>query len=662
MSHPNDDQISMRDWREDFTIEEAHVSNSNSTTDVQSDRRTNPRLLIKTIVDDSPKDLLPIIDYALEPLLPLRDACLPLSSIVSELESYVELALDKSRQPNDDLTQDELAAIYLYTVEWRSGQISLYTILNKALRNTSDRDELRPWYKYLKLFLTALAKLPFVPAQVVWRGVKRNISADFAPGSQIIWWSFSSCTTSLKVLESNLYLGGTGERTLFSIETINGKSIESYSAFNTEDEVLLLPGTYMEVQSQLNPAPDLYIIHLKQKIPQKILLAPPFNGADLYPKMELARPWYKTKICKFSTGIFMLICIAVVILGAVLVCKSRPFKITADILWSFDCSSVTDDIRGVYNGTTFNNITYVNPDFSGQGKALNLDSNYKQYVDIIPGNGTTRIGSPISSNTTYFLYAQTMLDQVSISYHLKNASELLREASLLFHYQFKNSSNIHDDSGPNAIQAHSQNVYYSQDGLYFNTTTSFFKTSEFTIIQLNGYTYSIAFWIQISDIDLLMDTQSILLFELKAKTSLGALEYSCFSYFYWQYNVFHYKLLRSQLGLTISTSNDTTHFEMNKWFHITVIDSPTNGIFIYVNGQLSGFDNTTSTISITYRLDMTLGTPIIDQSHPNNWPCFDSLIRAQWKGTMHDIRFYARQFDQSEILDIIKNQKMTSQK
>ncbi|CAF4555909.1 unnamed protein product [Rotaria sp. Silwood1] len=724
MSHPNDDQIFMRDWREDFTIEEAHVSNSNSTTDVQSDRRTNPRLLIKTIVDDSPKDLLPIIDYALEPLLPLRDACLPLSSIVSELESYVELALDKSRQPNDDLTQDELAAIYLYTVEWRNGQISLYTILNKALRNTSDRDELRPWYKYLKLFLTALAKLPFVPAQVVWRGVKRNISADFAPGSQIIWWSFSSCTTSLKVLESNLYLGGTGERTLFSIETINGKSIESYSAFNTEDEVLLLPGTYMEVQSQLNPAPDLYIIHLKQKIPQKILLAPPFNGADLYPKMELARPWYKTKICKFSTGIFMLICIAVVILGAVLVCKSRPFKITADILWSFDCSSVTDDIRGVYNGTTFNNITYVNPDFSGQGKALNLDSNYKQYVDIIPspqfskrtsftismwmgyvylwgntvlfnncdmnlypyacltmgisdrnvfmslvqkaqsffGNGTTRIGSPISSNTTYFLYAQTMLDQVSISYHLKNASELLREASLLFHYQFKNSSNIHDDSGPNAIQAHSQNVYYSQDGLYFNTTTSFFKTSEFTIIQLNGYTYSIAFWIQISDIDLLMDTQSILLFELKAKTSLGALEYSCFSYFYWQYNVFHYKLLRSQLGLTISTSNDTTHFEMNKWFHITVIDSPTNGIFIYVNGQLSGFDNTTSTISITYRLDMTLGTPIIDQSHPNNWPCFDSLIRAQWKGTMHDIRFYARQFDQSEILDIIKNQKMTSQK
>ncbi|CAF2516001.1 unnamed protein product [Rotaria sp. Silwood2] len=279
MRHPDGDQIAMLDWSHDFTIEEeGHISSSNSTINVQFNRRKNPRLLTKTIVDDSQKHLLPIIDYVLEPLLPLRDACLPLSSIVSDVASYIETALEKCRQPKDGLTQDELAAIYLYTMEWNNEKSSLYSILNKILRNTSDREQLRPWYLYLKLFLTALAKLPFAPAQVVWRGVKRNISADFSPGSQVVWWSFSSCTTSLQVLESDLYLGAAGERTLFSIETINGKSIESYSAFDTEDEILLLPGTYMEVQSQLHPASDLYIIHLKQKIPQEILLAPPFNG------------------------------------------------------------------------------------------------------------------------------------------------------------------------------------------------------------------------------------------------------------------------------------------------------------------------------------------------------------------------------------------------
>ncbi|CAF3844288.1 unnamed protein product [Rotaria sordida] len=793
MNHRDDGRISVADWSHNFTRgkeEKEHVSSSNPNIDIQLTRRTNPRLLTKTIVDDSQKNLLPIIDYALEPLLPLRDACLPLSSIVSDVENYVEIALQLCSQPKDNLTHDELAALYLYTMEWINGKRSLYSHLNRTLRNTSNRDELRPWYKYLKLFLTALAKLPFVSAQVVWRGVKRNISEDFPPGSQIIWWSFSSCTTSLRVLESDHYLGNTGERTLFSIETINGKSIRSYSHFNTEDEMLLLPGTYMEVQSQLNPAPDLYIIHLKQKVPQEILLAPPFESALLYPKMEVERLWYKTKICISSISIFMIIFIVAIIVGAVLgtrtsspiassVCKSRQFKIIADILWSFDCSSVIDDIGDVYNGITFNNITYINPDFSGQGKALNLDANNKQYVDIIPspqfskrtnftismwigyvylwgdavlfnncdmnlypyacltlgisdrnvfmslaqkkesffdpsnrlssnriidrqwnyvsfqfdsttgiisiyingyfdrsknltgtddlnmfvGNGKTRIGGPISSNISSYIYAQTMLDQISISYDLKNASELLREASLLFHYQFKNSSNINDDSGPNAIQAYSQNVYYSKDGLYFNTTNSFFKTSEFTIIQLNDYTYSIAFWIQISNIDLFIDDQSILIFDLKTKMSLGALEYSCFSYFYWQYNVFHYKLLRSQLGLTISTSNDTTQFEMNKWFHITVIDSPKNGIALYVNGQLSGLYNKTTTITITYRFDITLGTSMINQSLPNMWPCFDSLTtRTQWKGTINDFRFYARQLNQSEILDIIKNQNMTNQK
>jgi hypothetical protein len=32
------------------------------------------------------------------------------------------------------------------------------------------------------------------------------------------------------------------------------------------------------VQSQARPAPDLYIIHLKQKIPEETLLEPPFKG------------------------------------------------------------------------------------------------------------------------------------------------------------------------------------------------------------------------------------------------------------------------------------------------------------------------------------------------------------------------------------------------
>ena len=46
----------------------------------------------------------------------------------------------------------------------------------------------------------------------------------------------------------------------------------------TEDEVLLLPGTHMMVQSQLSPVPGLTIIHFKQLIPEDTLLELPFEG------------------------------------------------------------------------------------------------------------------------------------------------------------------------------------------------------------------------------------------------------------------------------------------------------------------------------------------------------------------------------------------------
>ena len=130
----------------------------------------------------------------------------------------------------------------------------------------------------MKLLITAIVKLPCSPPTTVWRGVTKNLSADFPPGTRVTWWAFSSCTTEMTVLENNMYLGNVGERTLFSVEVMNGRTIKAHSHFVTEDELLLLPGTHMVVQSQLSPAPELHIIHLKQEIPMITLLEPPFEG------------------------------------------------------------------------------------------------------------------------------------------------------------------------------------------------------------------------------------------------------------------------------------------------------------------------------------------------------------------------------------------------
>jgi hypothetical protein len=234
--------------------------------------------LDENTINNIEAELGPIVGYAEEPLLSLAEACVPLIDIIHDILVYVQMVLDDTpAQPPDGLTIDESAAIRLYTIEWTGKRRSLYSMLNRTLKKDS-REHLRPYFKYMKLFVTALVKLPCIPPSTVWRGVTKNASAEFPPGISVTWWAFSSCTTELTVLENNMYLGNTGSRTLFSLEARNGRTVRAHSHFVTEDEILLLPGTHMIVQSQFSPAPDLHIIHLKQVIPEEVLLEPPFEG------------------------------------------------------------------------------------------------------------------------------------------------------------------------------------------------------------------------------------------------------------------------------------------------------------------------------------------------------------------------------------------------
>ncbi|CAF4902486.1 unnamed protein product, partial [Rotaria sp. Silwood1] len=287
--------------KEEDTIDDSNaiktVKDTNTTT-VQKDSRNN-RLIAVAGVTGIHDTLDPVIGYAAEPLLSLHEACVPLSDILFNLSFYIELALSEtSQEPPDGLTVDESAAIRLYTIEWEKPHRSLYSMLNYTLK-TAPREELRPYFKYMKLFLTGLVKLPCVPPLTVWRGVAKDLSSEFPPGSE-------------------------GERTLFSVEAINGRTVQAHSHFVTEDEILLLPGTRMEVQSQFSPARDLHIIHLKQIKPTETLLELPFEGALLYPPESKKKPWYKKKRTMFELALIVIICIAGIIVGAVLGSRRPP--------------------------------------------------------------------------------------------------------------------------------------------------------------------------------------------------------------------------------------------------------------------------------------------------------------------------------------------------
>jgi hypothetical protein len=228
-------------------------------------------------LSDEPVDhlLVPIRGYEVQPLLPLIETIKPISKLFNRIEDYVFIALHNCQNPTDGLDQQESASIHLYTMQFGGGQ-SLYKVLNQSLR-AENREELKPWFSFLKLFLTALYKLPS-ESKIVWRGIKNvDLSSKYKRGTKFAWWGVSSCNTNIEILESNAFLGKTGERTIFSIECIHGKSVLKHSYFKkTEDEVILMPGSYFEVIGQLNPAPQFHIIQLRQIAPPITLLEPPF--------------------------------------------------------------------------------------------------------------------------------------------------------------------------------------------------------------------------------------------------------------------------------------------------------------------------------------------------------------------------------------------------
>ncbi|CAF3730283.1 unnamed protein product [Adineta steineri] len=231
---------------------------------------------VSDIVKEPQKMLMPIRGYEEMPIVSLEEAVTPLISILPEIQDYAYVAKERCESvPPDDLTQDESASIMLYSMEWEPHDKCLYFVLNAALR-TEDRRKLKPWFLYLKLILTALEKLPFTRRHV-FRGVNLDLSDQYTKGKKFVWWGFSSCTTSLEVLENEQFLGKTGERTMFTIECDSGKDISRHSYFQSEKEVLLLAARQFIVISYLRPAPGLHMIQLKETKPPITLLQPVTN-------------------------------------------------------------------------------------------------------------------------------------------------------------------------------------------------------------------------------------------------------------------------------------------------------------------------------------------------------------------------------------------------
>jgi hypothetical protein len=214
-------------------------------------------------IDVSFKRLPPVYGYHSEKLFSLEKSLELIESQIDQLPRYIKIAKRYCHFPSEHgLTKDQSAAVYIYTMEW--GGTSLYRVLNKALR-AENRQGLKIWFPYLKLFDTALDLLPTARRGAVWRGVSRDIGKEFAENQLVTWWSFNSCSSSVHVIKN--FLGDENNATLFLIEAVNGKNVSGYTQYENENEVILRMGSQFHVNgtplAQLNGS---HIVHLIEVI------------------------------------------------------------------------------------------------------------------------------------------------------------------------------------------------------------------------------------------------------------------------------------------------------------------------------------------------------------------------------------------------------------
>jgi len=211
-------------------------------------------------IDCSFKRLTPVYGYRGEKLVSIDKALEPIEKLIDELRYYIKIAKRSCHHPSEHgLSKDQAAAIYIFTMEW--GDTTLYRVLNKALRS-ENRQELKIWFPYLKLFDTALDMLP-TAKEAVWRGVPLDIGKNFTKNQIVTWWSINSCSSSANVIKK--FLEKDKSSTLFLIEAKNGKRISGYTEFENEDEVILRMGSQFSVKGDvLEQFNGSYIVHLTE--------------------------------------------------------------------------------------------------------------------------------------------------------------------------------------------------------------------------------------------------------------------------------------------------------------------------------------------------------------------------------------------------------------
>jgi hypothetical protein len=200
----------------------------------------------------------------------LREMCSDPDIIASipQLSFIIDDSIEIADCLSDDegvlLSSCQLLAIIIFTYDlgMNADHISenFYYQLNDVLRkrNASQMLQWRPFFYY---FLEALKTLPPVADEnnmvTLYRGTPNidEIRANYRKGRKIYWSGFSSATPEKSVAGNFAGLDGV----ILRLSVVSGRDISSYSAIQSDSEVLLSPNIKFLVTGTLQKESDGYL-------------------------------------------------------------------------------------------------------------------------------------------------------------------------------------------------------------------------------------------------------------------------------------------------------------------------------------------------------------------------------------------------------------------
>ncbi|CAF3788426.1 unnamed protein product [Adineta steineri] len=666
--------------------------------------RVNMRL--NRFVDDNISELQaanrnPIHGYEELVLMPLEQAVEKIAPFIDNITKYVQDAKRNCNHNLNILTWDESAAIYLYTMP-----SPFFSSLNKRLR-AEDRHALKPWFAFLKLFLTALEKLPSTKVSV-WRAVSCDVGSYYAANDMTIWWSVNSTSTDPNVIK--MFLGETS--TLFHIDAIYGKSISDYSAMPDEQEVILIPGTYLEVKTCVhrkfriwvdilysfdcsNATDDISgtyngIEVLPSWIPpnseqgQLMLptyITPDYSGQGVALKLDSSKPYQYIQL--IHSPIFFNKTFTVsawlnpnVEASKVYVILSQTYVSAPNLaICIIDQYAVIRVYKTLHwSSTKLKNFQwqYVTFAFSplDLSMAIHVDGIFSSVGGIAkPEYGNFSILQTNIGSHDGFEQYNGIIDQLSIVFRIKGYIDILDEATLVVNYNFESDNIANDsqfeDTGVNSIRAQFSYVSHQtgnrHDGqgtlLLYNSVESYFQSGGFILLSTHNYSYSYTLWINVLNFSTFMPV-----IHLVAKPEHASLENNnsiCLALLTingtdknkLQVSVYIYgsgtsKMIISSTLITFST-----------WFHVAFV-SKKNSSSLFVNGKLVALlidENTINFETINQqRLTLTVGNPRRQSKNDAFYSSMCSIEQPEILSNqsvigIDELRFYSRELKMKEI-------------